>query len=90
MGIFDPHKPKVSEKELKEARTELRHDGLTARDVDDMSNILAGSLHEHGIDHGVDKKELERALDYMKEHPNAHHLSKSQLAKVEKELKKKL
>ena len=71
---------KISKKEVDEAMSQLRRQGLSKQDTTDVRNALSG----HGDQYGVTKKELEDTMKQLDKHPG--HLSKEQREKARKEL----
>ncbi|PIR70084.1 MAG: hypothetical protein COU46_03370 [Candidatus Niyogibacteria bacterium CG10_big_fil_rev_8_21_14_0_10_42_19] len=90
MGIFFKDKPKVNREEFKKVRQHLRYEGFHDNDIKDIEKIYHGDIEEGGPDHGIDKKELDRGIKWLKEHKSKHSLSENQIKILEEELKKKL
>jgi hypothetical protein len=84
-------KPKVTKKELKRAAYQLDvHQGFSKKDVTDMRKVLSGHMNELGSQRGLDKKEIDASLKWMRNNMSKHSLSRKQVDKMEKELRKRL
>lgn len=81
---------KISKKEFQEAREILSSKGFSRLKRDKVSQIFRGDLQEGGSQAGIDKKELEQGLEWMRKNPGAHGMSKETIGKIEEVLKKKL
>ena len=83
--------PKISKKEFKQSATSLRTQGLSSSDITNMKKIFRGDLDEGtALTRGIDKSELERGVQWMRENMSKHTLSKNQIDKMEESLRKKL
>ena len=92
MGFFGSTKKTVSKSEFKlNIRSRLRSKNLTAIEVDVVSMIFRADLDEpEELQKGIDEKELERGIAWMREHKKIHKLSDSNIDSVEEVLKREL
>lgn len=90
MGLFDPVKPKVSKKEFARTSTYLRSQGFSASDISNVKKTFRGDLDEADMGAGIDPKELARGVDWLRSNMGKHSLSKTQIDKLEENMKKKL
>ena len=82
---------KISKKEFQRSATNLRAKGLSASDIANMKKIFRGDMDEGTpLTRGINKKELDKGVKWMREHIGQHTLSKSQIDKMEESLRKKL
>lgn len=87
---------KISRDEFNKALSTLRRHGLSDTDIKDLRNASSGHLDRDAAgflgtgSRAMDKKETEDFVKYLREHPSQHHLSKTQVDKVEEELKEDL
>jgi hypothetical protein len=86
MGLFGDYKPKISKNEFSEVRSTLR-ESMSKGDVDKVEYILRGSLDERqSTEKGIDKKELEKAMTYIKSKQSQLGFSNDKIEKIEKTL----
>jgi hypothetical protein len=98
MGLFNilfggSSKPRVTEKEFKQVRSDLASDGMSLRDRDRVEEIFSGDMHETVTDahpKGIEKDELEMRIKWMRENKKMHGLSDNEIDKVEVRLRKRL
>lgn len=93
MSMFGSNKPRISKEEWRKVRESLYSEGIhDERLRDRVEGIFRGDMEsgEEHAEHGIDKKELEDGLKYMRENPKSHGLSDGQMNTVEKVLKKYL
>jgi len=91
MGFFDAHKPRITKDEMSEARSVLYSKGFNDRDINEINKIFRGDMHEsRDIDAGIDAKELEAGIKWLKDNPSSHKLPASKIAILEQVLKKKI
>ena len=86
---------KISRDEFGKALSTLRRNGLSDADIKDIRNASSGHFDREsgGFLSGgraMNKGEAEHLVKYLREHPSRHHLSKTQIDKVEEELKEDL
>ena len=86
---------KVSREEFNKALSTLRRNGLSATDLKELRNAASGHFDRDvgGLLAGgraMTKREAEHLVQYLRMHPSRHHLSKTQIDKVEEELKEDL
>ncbi|TSC80087.1 MAG: hypothetical protein G01um101429_291 [Parcubacteria group bacterium Gr01-1014_29] len=82
---------KVSRREFQKSATNLRAKGLSSSDIANMKKIFRGDLDEGtALTRGIDPKELDRGVKWMRENMSKHTLSKNQVNKLEENLRKKL
>ena len=81
----------VSDREFKEARRHLYNEGFSSREVDEVEKVFMGSMHESYKPHqGIDSKELEHGIKWMRENKSKHNLSENRIDEIEQTLKDKL
>lgn len=91
MPIFLFGKPSVSENEFKRIKSSLRQKGLSRRDVKEVEKVFHGHIEEaEPSQKGIDKKEAEDGIKWLRENKDSHTLSDSQINTVEEELKKSI
>ncbi|PJE64428.1 MAG: hypothetical protein COU90_03200 [Candidatus Ryanbacteria bacterium CG10_big_fil_rev_8_21_14_0_10_43_42] len=90
MGIFFTGKKKITREEFRDSLNALRHERLNDSDINDLKNIFSGSLNEKHDDKGIDGDELKKTIELLKKNKGTHNLSKAQIEKAEKNLKKRL
>lgn len=90
MAIFS--KPKVTQREFKKkVRTELYDSGIPARKLNQLEGFLRGDLEGSTIvRRGIDSRELENSVKWLKENPGKHQFSSDQVERIEKSLRKNL
>jgi hypothetical protein len=84
MGLFGDNKPKITDKEIKDAR--LHMDGVSKKDRD----LVEGVVRQHGSDKGIDSKGFDASMDWLKQHGRDYGLTDKEREEAEKELRKKL
>ncbi|MDD4804198.1 MAG: hypothetical protein PHN69_03410 [Candidatus Pacebacteria bacterium] len=92
MGIFfnDP-KPRITETEFKKVRSRLYSKGFTTEQLDKIESIFRGDMYEDkDSDKGIDEKELERALTWMRDNTSTHNISEQKITVLEEEMRKAL
>ena len=77
-------KPKITDNELKDARS--RMSGLSSKDRD----LVEGIIKDHGSAKGVDEKGFEAGMSWLEKHGKDHGLTDSERERAAEELKKKL
>lgn len=88
---FNSNKPKITEQEFKKAREGMAADGLSKKDRDEVEGAFRGDLHEgSALEKGISAEEMERGIQWLREHKNTHPLSGHDIDIVEKQLKKRL
>lgn len=85
----------ISRDEFNKALSTLRRNGLSEADIKDLRNASSGHFdREPGVwlsgGRAMNKTEAEQLVKYLRENPSRHHLSKTQIDKVEEELKEDL
>ncbi len=79
---------RIDRLEFKKVLYKLRESGsFSNHEIDEIENVFYGSLHESGPSAGISSSELEKGLDYLKRHPENHHLSHDEIKKLEEVLK---
>ena len=92
MGIFFS-KPKVTAHEFKtKVRHELYSQGWSSRQIDNVSSVLHGYMNEDSntVEHGMDAKEVENVIKYLKTNPGENTYSERELKILHETLKKHL
>lgn len=78
---------RVSREEFRKVLYKLRQSGsFSNQELDEIENVFYGSLHESGPSAGISSSELEKGIDYLKRHPENHHLSHDEIKKLEETL----
>ncbi|MFA5934839.1 MAG: hypothetical protein WC827_03080 [Candidatus Paceibacterota bacterium] len=91
MGFFSDSKPKITESEFKKIRAHLYNKDFTSDQLDKIEGIFRGDLYEdRDSDKGIDEKELERAIAWMRDNMSTHNISEQKIATLEEEMKKVL
>jgi Ca2+-binding EF-hand superfamily protein len=83
----------VSREEFRKALSTLRRKGLSDVDLNNLRNAASGHFdREPGLFGGrsMSKQEVDTMIQYLKENPSRHHLSKTQIKKAEEELREDL
>jgi len=81
----------VSEREFKRIRSNLRRMGLSRDHVSEVDKIFHGDLSDrNGGYRGIDEREIERGIEWMRENKSSHNLSDSHIDTIEEELTKNL
>jgi hypothetical protein len=86
MGFFFS-KPKVSKYELQKVRSRLYSEGFSQRDLAEFDKVFSSALASN---EGVDIKELENTIRWLREHPSQTTLSPEQVGKLESAMKKRI
>ncbi|MEK7636399.1 MAG: hypothetical protein AAB362_01825 [Patescibacteria group bacterium] len=92
MGLFGDSKPHVGSEEYKLVRGHLHSEGFSQQELADVDMIFLGDLEKKsGSYHrGIDEKELQEKIKWLRAHPNSHRLESSKIDKLEESLKKKM
>ncbi|MES2213805.1 MAG: hypothetical protein V4465_00205 [Patescibacteria group bacterium] len=92
MGIFfDDTKPHVSKEEFKKVRNSLAMHDFTSKELDLVESFFSGDMNEErSIDKGIDKDEIERGVEALRNNPEVYHLSEKKLTILEEKLKEHL
>jgi response regulator of citrate/malate metabolism len=92
MGIFFSNtKPRITKEEFQKVRSSLSANGFSARELDEVEEIFRGDMdEERDFDKGIDEKEIEKAIAWMKENENIHKISQSKIDILERELRERL
>ncbi|OHA84958.1 MAG: hypothetical protein A2408_02765 [Candidatus Yonathbacteria bacterium RIFOXYC1_FULL_52_10] len=91
MGFFEDSKPKISKREFEEARSALAGKGFSEREILEVQKIFRADLNDvREDDRGIDGKELDAALLWMREHIGEHAVSEKKLDILEAVLRKRL
>lgn len=53
----------------------------------EVEQLFQGDLHESGSEIGIDRKELAKGIEWMKENPSAHGIPADKIDVVEQELR---
>lgn len=89
MGIFDSKKI-VSEDEFEDVLRECRSQGFNSRELRELEKIFRGDLFERGSNRGIDRKEMEEALKWMRKNVSNHRILPKKITILEELLKEKL
>ena len=91
MSFFGSTKKKVSKLEFKQVRTILHHKGFSGREIDQVEMIFRADLNESSqYEQGIDAKEIEKGVKWMKKNKSSHGLSSNRIDTIESALKSKL
>ena len=91
MGFFWNTKPKVITNEFKKVRNHLWAKGFTRRELDEIEQIFRADLDEsQSTEQGISKEEIEKGIQWMKQHVNVHKIPEYKIAILEQALKEKL
>jgi len=90
MGLFGNYKKNISKREFfKEVRPVLASKDFTKDERDYIEGIFHGDIEEStDYERGIDDKELERGLRFIREHMDAHTLTKEQIDILEEAMKR--
>ncbi len=74
----------ISREEFRKAIYKLKESGsFSNHEIDEVENKFYASLHESGLNAGISKEELDKGIQYLKHHPENHHLSHDEINKLE-------
>lgn len=98
MGLYNilfggSSKPRVTEKEFKKVRGDLKYKGLNRRERDRVEEIFSGDMYEAHTStqpKGIDKAEIEARIKWMKENKSKHHLSDKEIQDISDSMYKRL
>lgn len=95
MGMFfdnDPaSKPHVSDKEFHDVRNQLRAQGLTKKQADQVDMVFRGDMGENKKDEKyLSHEEIDKGIRWLKENKDHHDMEDHHIDIVEKTLKRKL
>jgi hypothetical protein len=88
--FFGSSKKNVSIGEFQKVISTLYSRGFSQRERDEVLKIFRGDLYESGSEVGIDEKELERGLDFMRSNMRSHGLSSGKIDILEEVLRTKL
>ena len=80
--FFNQPKRRITELELKKIKQTL-HDTLDANEWTEVEMLFRGDLDEPGTERGIDKKECEKGLTWLKQNRSRHHLGDEELKSLE-------
>lgn len=86
MGLFF-NKPKVTAYELQKVRSHLYSEGFSQRDLAEFDKIFSSALASN---EGVDIKELENTIRWLREHSSQTTLSSDQIDQIEAAMEKRI
>jgi len=81
------YKPRISDGDFKRSRQSLHGKGISSKKLDKIETIFRGDMDEPGDQKGIDRKELAKGIEWMKENKSQHGLSDEQISTVEEEFK---
>jgi len=84
MGIFGSPKNVNKTEFNKKVRAKLRAAGIKGSRLEEVAKVFHGDLHESGSQQGIDAKEIDRGIAYMRK---KSRLSSDQVDIVEETLK---
>jgi len=87
MGFFSSSGGKISREEFRKVLWKLRGRGFSNIEMDEVENVFRGDMHEGGESSGISKEELKKGIQYLKHHPENHHLSSEEIEKLEETMK---
>lgn len=89
--LFGPSKKIVSKNEFKKVRSRLHSKDFTEKEIDRVEEIFNGDLNESSdLERGIDSKEIDRVISWLKAHKSEHTLSDTQIAIVESSMREYL
>ena len=78
----------ISHHELDKALYHLKeHEGFSDHHIDKVKQIFRGDMEESGVSKGISSHELKKGIEWLKDHPNEHHLSSDHIEKLEEKLR---
>ncbi len=85
MGIFfKDSKPHISKEEFKKVRNELYGKDWTHKELELVESFFETSMNEgRDSDKGIDRLEIEKGIQAMRENENLYHLSDKKLGELE-------
>lgn len=83
-------RPRVSKLEFQKVRNALAYHNFTELQRDRVEEIFRGDQEEESDFAGVDERELERGIVWMRENKSKHGFSDAQIDLIESEMKKYL
>lgn len=89
MGLFGSNRKYVSSEEFRKALIRLDNDGFSDSEIDDITMIFRGDMEmSDDFARGIDMKELERGISWMRKNKSKHSLEEKKITKLEQILKK--
>ncbi len=91
MWPFSDPKPHVTSIEYKRVRGYLYSEGFSRQELADVDMLFLGDMEkDSSYNRGIDAKELEEKIKWLREHPSRHHLEPNKIDKLEEVLRKKI
>ena len=98
MGIFNilfggSDKPRVTEKEYKQAKSTLYMEGFSKYERAKVDEIFGSEYNMEGTDthpRGIEREELEAKIQWMRDNKSKHGLSDNKIDEIEEALSKRL
>ena len=79
---------RISREEFRKVLYKLRSSGtFSNHEIDEIENVFRGDMHESGPSAGISKEEMKTGLEYLKRHPENHHLSHEEIGKLEEAMR---
>jgi hypothetical protein len=88
--IFFKSNPNISKKEFRQICAGLKRKGFNRRKIKEIEQTFLGDLNEKGLQEGIDKKELEERISWMRKNARFLRIPKEEIDILEKELKENL
>ena len=89
--LFGSSKPRVGKEEFSRVLSNLSAKGFTQREREDLQKIFRADMYETSeLEQGIDTKEIEAAITWMRTNPSKHTFSTEQISLLEQELRNKL
>lgn len=92
-GVGGSSKPRVTDKEYKQAKSSLYSEGFSQRERNKIDEIFAPDFKmESTSSHpkGLEKQEIDARIKWMKENKSKHGFSDQKISEIEASLKNKL
>lgn len=91
MGLFSFDEKRITRETFdKEVKRKLRAGGMSIDKIGQLNGFILGSLDEEGDDKGIDRKEADKQLAWMRENKGQHKFTDSDLDKIQEEMDKRL
>jgi len=91
MGLFFDSKPRVSKDEFKKKVLPALSSELSHREIKHLEGLFEGDMHEPGRwEKGVDKKEIEGKMKWLRGNKRYHSFSDQEIDKIEDVMKRHL
>jgi hypothetical protein len=89
MSLFS-YKPNVSKKEFRKVCADLRKEGFNLRQIKEVEQTFLGDIKEKGSQRGIDEKEIEKGIGWMKENKDFLRIEEEKIDFLEKRMREEL